>query len=516
MSAENGMPADKKNPAPAFPEALWAPLFIIAVVLITYASVLSSTFGMADDYNFLNWGILHAKATLYLLMSAGRPINGLLLKWGFEAAGSIENLVYLRAITLAGIGLLGIGLFVFCRKHRVPLVTSLAVTCAIILLPSFQIYAAWAQQFTTPYAGCLGLLSAFLLTPGCRLWERSRITAIIASALLLALALLIYQPVAMFFCTGILLSILAKADDGSAWNIRRLGGAAIAFVGGNGLGFFIFKLCLRTQSASPVSDRASFALDPAAKLEWFCQQPLRNALSLYKVIGNKQLEVAALIFILVALVLYAKRMGVKRAAIGLICGVSAILASYLPNLIVAENWSSYRTLGALGATAVVLIVFSAVEILRFIQAVLKKSFDGNNRYASSFAFLALLCVMFQAQSNLLNGLVLPFTTELNNLSSYIDKETAQKAGKMTVQVKLATFLDSSATPLAYDEFGIPASAMHFDVLALITILLHNKNIDPDVQFVTDLPAADANHKDTLTINLPELVTSQRFKSGAGN
>jgi hypothetical protein len=513
LSAENMMSADTKNPVMALPEKLWAPLFIVALIVLTYASVLSSTFGMDDDYNFLNWGIEHVDTTFLLLIAAGRPINGKVLQWGFGAVGSIENLVYLRAITLTGIGLLAIGLFFFCRKHRVARLPSLVVACGIILLPSFQIYAAWAQHFTTPYTACLGLLSAFLVTPACRLSERSRIGAIIASALLLAIALLVYQPIAMFFCTGILISILAKADDGTGWNVRRLMDAAIAFVVGNGLGFLIFKFCLRFQSMQGVSDRGSIALKPVEKLAWFFKEPLRNALSLYKVSAKWQLQLAVLAFIALAFVLYVKRAGIKRATLILVFAVLALLASYLPNMVVAENWASYRTLGALAATMLVLVVFSATEIFRFIREIFAKSPDGVNRFALGFALLALLCADFRAQSNLLNGLVLPLTTELNNLTAYIDKATGQKTGKMHVQIKPASYLDSSAVPMAYDEFGIPTMSLHYDSLALVKILLRNKNIDPgEIEFINELPAEPNVVKDTLVINSSELATSQRFKS----
>ena len=223
-------------------QALSASLIVAAVVFAAYSIVLSSNFGILDDYSFLYNAITGSNQTLTLLISAGRPLNAVLLDLGFRSAGSIENLAILRAITLVGIWLLGCGLYLISRLHRISFISSLAVACGIVLLPSFQVYASWAQHFTTPFAGILALLSAFILTPACAMRERSRGLTIFLSVLLLVMAILIYQPIAMLFCTGILISVLSKPEIPSDWKLSRAIDAAMAFVMAMVLGLIIFKI----------------------------------------------------------------------------------------------------------------------------------------------------------------------------------------------------------------------------------------------------------------------------------
>src|SRR5687768_3010584 len=142
-----------------------ASLIIAAIVLSAYSVVLLNDFGVLDDYFFLNNAITGSNHTLPLLIGAGRPLNAVLLDQGFNLAGSIEGLTILRSITLIGIWLLGLGLYLFSRRHCVGFMSSLAIACGVILLPSFHVYASWAQHFTTPFAGALALLSSFILTP---------------------------------------------------------------------------------------------------------------------------------------------------------------------------------------------------------------------------------------------------------------------------------------------------------------------------------------------------------------
>src|ERR1700722_5872066 len=94
-------------------QGLSAALILAAVVLATYSMVLSNTFGIMDDYNFLYNAIMGSNGTLTLLIAAGRPLNGVLVERGFRSAGSIERLAILRSITLVGIWVLGCGLYFF-------------------------------------------------------------------------------------------------------------------------------------------------------------------------------------------------------------------------------------------------------------------------------------------------------------------------------------------------------------------------------------------------------------------
>ena len=136
----------------AAPTLLAAGLLAI-VVTFAYGVVLSATFGVADDYLFLQQAQAGSRHTLFLHIGAGRPLNGLLLDLAFRLAGTVEGFTALRGVTLVGIWLLGVGLYSFAARHRLGHASALAIACGTVLLPSFQVYAAWAQHCSTPLAG---------------------------------------------------------------------------------------------------------------------------------------------------------------------------------------------------------------------------------------------------------------------------------------------------------------------------------------------------------------------------
>ena len=253
----------------------------------------------------------------------------------------------------------------FSRVHCVGFISSLAIACGIVLLPSFQVYASWAQHFTTPFAGAIALLSAFILTPVCTLRERSRVLAIFLSALLLLISILIYQPIAMLFCTGVLISMISKPDTSTAWKQSRVFDAVAVFVMAMLLGLLVFKIGQYFYPSG--SSRYGLVQNIHEKLSWFFSEPIANALSLYSVPANTIPQFVVTLTLLLGASLFIKNRGANNILPIFIYGFFCVLGSYTPNLATAENWASYRSIGALGASVVVLLVFMASELFNCIQ-----------------------------------------------------------------------------------------------------------------------------------------------------
>lgn len=496
-------------------KGLSASLIIAAVVFSAYSIVLSSNFGVLDDYTFLYNAITGSNHTITLLISAGRPLNAMLLDLGFHSAGSIENLAILRAMTLIGIWSLGSGLYLFSRLHCVSFISSLAIACGIILLPSFQVYASWAQHFTTPIAGAFALLSAFILTPACTMRERSRVWAIFFSVLLLVIAILIYQPIAMLFCTGILISVLSKPDVFSDWKLSRAIDAAMAFVTAMVLGLIIFKIGQYIYPSG--SSRYGLVQNIPEKLVWFFSEPIENALSLYIVPANINSQFVVVLTVFFGTLFLIKKCGLKTISIIFIYVILCVLGSYAPNLATAENWASYRSIGALGASVVVMLVLLVSGPIDSIQ----KRYSTKVLIGSSIKYFWFVMAIFliiltgQAQSNVQNGFVLPNVTELNNLASIFNDVKIQHTEKVRVIIKPSSWADSAARPMAYDEFGIPSSVRDYYAKPIVEIVLRSMNSIPNAiitmsgDTTTNQKPDDAN---SLLVDFPRLVTSQRFKT----
>jgi len=492
-------------------QGLSASLVIAAVVLGAYSIVLSSNFGVLDDYTFLYNAITGSNHTLTLLISAGRPLNAILLDLGFHLAGSIENLAILRAITLVGIWLLGCCLYLFSRLHCVSFLSSLAIACGIVLLPSFQVYASWAQHFTTPIAGAFALLSAFILMPACTIRERSRGLAILLSVLLLVIAILIYQPMAMLFCTGILISALSKPDTFSDWKLSRVIDAAAAYVTAMVLALIIFKV---GQSIYPSeSSRYGLVQNVVEKLIWFFSEPIKNALSLYIVPFSITMQFVSVITALIGFLFLIKKYGIKAISIIFITVILCVFGSYAPNLATAENWASYRSIGGLGATIVVTLVLLVSQPIYYIQKRYSTStfIDLSSKYFWFVLAIILIILVARVQSNVQNSFVLPNVTELNNLASYLKDVNPQSIEKVTVIIRPSSWSDSAARPMAYDEFGMPSSVRPYYAKSIVEIVLRSMNKIPNKIIMAagdSTTNQQVEHAETLVIDFPSLVTSQ--------
>ncbi|MBD5802537.1 hypothetical protein AZOA_19660 [Azoarcus sp. Aa7] len=496
-------------------QSFLASLIIAAVVLAAYSVVLLNTFGVLDDYYFLHDAITGGNHTLPLLIGAGRPLNAVLLDQGFYLAGSIEGLSILRSITIIGIWLLGVCLYFFSRRHCVDYVSSLAIACGVILLPSFHVYASWAQHFTTPFAGVLAILSAFVLTPACAIRKRSRGLAIALAAVLLLIAIIIYQPLAMLFCTGVLLSVLSKPDAVSDWGGERAIDAVAAFVVAMLAGFIIFKIgqYLYPNDAS----RYGLVQDIYGKLSWFFSEPIANALSLYAVPRSTALQYATISLILLSALVFLGKYGLSTSLIIFVYGVLCLFGSYAPNLVTAENWTSYRSIGAVAASIVVMTVLLLRESVFLIRRGFS-SYETLSCYAKylwipSIALLYLITV--NAHGTVLSAFVLPNVFELNNLASFLRDAAIKKTERVLLVVRPASWEDSSARPMAYDEFGMPSSVRAYYAKPIVEIVVRSMNLAPNAQISVhgDLDKVQAGWASReVVVDFPRLVTSQRFKT----
>jgi hypothetical protein len=498
-------------------QELSATIIILVVVLAAYFVELTNSFGIMDDYSFLQNAIVGSNDTFTLLIGAGRPINAVLLDLGFSLTGSIENLTYLRMITLFGIWLLGCGFYFFSRLNGVSYLSALAIACGIILLPSFQVYASWAQHFTTPFSGALALLSAFILTPVCTISQSSRVFKMLLSVLLLIAAILIYQPIAMLFCTGILISIISQFNSRLGWSLSRIVDTVTVFVIAMLIGFVIFKF---GQYLYPTgSSRSQLLQNLPGKLRWFVSEPIANVLSLYKVVPtNAVLQFLIFLPILLGALLFIYKHKSKNVFLIFIYGFFCVLGSYAPSLITAENWASYRSIGALSSSMVVLLVLMVSELCGYIKNkyITTAIFDILNKNLWIALTILLIILTMQANYNVLNGFVIPNITELNNLASALNDGKNTKFDKVTVIVRPSSWTDSAAKPIAYDEFGMPSSVRDYYAKTIVDIVLRSTNKIPNAIISMSEYTTSGREKsidtNSLVIDFPRLVTSQRFKA----
>jgi hypothetical protein len=493
-----------------------AAISIFATVFSTYSVVLFNTFGVLDDWYFLHNAITGQAGTLSLLIGAGRPLNAFILDTGFSAAGSVERLALLRLVTIVGISLLGFSIYKFSRVQHIDFFTSLFIALAVVLLPSFHVYAAWAQHFTTPYAGTLALFSAYVLTPESSFRDRSRLALVAFSAIFLLVSLLIYQPLAMLFWVGILISWVAALDADKKWSFERIVDVFAAFSIAMIAAFFAFKI---GQLKYP-SDSSRYGLvnDVYGKITWFFSEPLANAISLHSVPRSSAATWFVLTIFFFCLLLLGRYRGLRFAVKLSLIALLVLVFSYIPSLATAENWASYRSTGALAVAAIVSFLLAlSLSIKYTIQKI------GFNTLSGSYS-LAPLCVSLGtlvflsslAQSSVYKGFVLPNVIEVNNLASFLKEKTANMPYGKVILVKTSSWQDSSADVISYDEFGMHSSLRNYYSIVIVKTVLRSLGFGGGsrVELYSEALYAEsvAENNEALIIDFQKMVTSERFRS----
>lgn len=487
------------------------PLTVLAVVvLLSYAAVVLNVFGALDDYVFLLDGMKNEDFALNLLISAGRPINGCLFALGFRAAGSIEHLVYLRAITLIGIWGLGAAFYLFSLRHGAGRILATALASGIILLPSFQVYAAWAQHFSTPFAGIFAVWAAFLMSPDEALSVRKHFERILGSIVLLVISLLIYHPAAMFYFTALLILMLLEIDRDAN---RVQGNIVIAVIaGGVALVFGFVALKLGQMAFPNGADRFALTGSISAKIAWFFSQSLYNAFSPFFVLGRPAALITCLVIVSLGAMALLARRGLMIGARIIVLSFALLCLSYTPSLLTGEYWASYRSGAALNASALALVILMATQVGAVVLARVKFAAVVLNPEVIAVAGLAALAFLsLRAQANVQNGFILPNVIELNNFASRLQRAGALDANPpATIEIKASSWADSASKPIAYDEFGIPSSVSPYRAKVLTELVLRSLHVDNPIVAAPAEPRGVTGG--AVSVDFSDLVTSQRFRT----
>src|SRR5262249_25676237 len=233
-------------------------------------------------------------------------------------------------------------------------------------------------------------------------------------------------------------------------------------LGGLVLGFCVYKWALVFYGHRLSPARAHLVQDVWGKALWFFRQPLMNALNLAKLSPKRWLAKAVALFIVGGLSQYFRGDVKGRLRQGM-AAASLLPLSYLPNLVVEENWSSYRTLPAL-TSLVVVYVFLALwgygKLLRGLTF---------TPVLTAVLGCAALASSLLAAYNVHAYFARPQLLELNLMRSQLARQDlAQASGIYIIGSKWQNFL---APAVRYDEFGYPSSSTLWAPKSAVYLLL---------------------------------------------
>jgi hypothetical protein len=341
--------------------ARWKALLVVLVVA-AYSPVVLATYGFSDDYRIV-YGLQrdHADVT-HVLLGNGRP-GMLALHWlASFAVDDVAGMRWLRLITILGLAFVAVRVATLARDAGRSQAVSLSLALAVVTLPPSQVTASWSLMWVVPLAALVAIQAACLADRG----------GLIAPALLLIAAILIYQPAAMCYWLPLVIAADRRRRRTDVYHhaaVLGLAAAAGALAWMSGRGF------------SQASGRSHLTSHALAQADWFLTYVLPRALSPAPISTPPSVTLALLVFLIGGLVIAEGRSPIRLALL-----LAAIPASYATSLVVQADLPSARSMFALGPVLVVLYV-RACDGWRTILP------SAVARYAPS---LAVLCALILA------------------------------------------------------------------------------------------------------------------------
>jgi hypothetical protein len=478
-AVERGVP-----PALSLSEHLSRYRFTLLGVSLALFGVFSSVaivpYAFGDDYTDL-WMVVTGRPNAYFGKSVldlnaveGHPLSGLLVTAFFKAAGTIENLRFVRLFAVISIAALAVLLhWALVRSKVKPIVAGL-IAVFVFSLPTYQVYASWAVTSSYPLGALLAggaSLVAVATVDGPRNLMRYRLLG--ATGLLVA-ALLIYQPSAMLFWVFFAVALVGAAQD-SRRSVRLtqahfgVGIAALA------LSYLELKISvLMIGEAAPGATRSNLTHDVVGKARWFFHEPLYQSLNLFDLTPTWWFAALVAIVAAVGIVLWLIRQGARPwLYIGI--GIALIPLTYLPNLVVAENWASFRTRPGIEALLALYFCLGVLGIwLAFRDWLEPRVSHGvvlaSERLAFTAAFLFVATSVVAGANNVISLFVLPHITEQRMLRSQVAAlpEGTRRIGFVQSNWHLLTNLE------LYDEFGLPSSNAQWTLEPSVNLILREE------------------------------------------
>jgi hypothetical protein len=367
---------------------------------------------------------------------------------------SIGDLRWLRTASVVGIAAVGIASYRALKGKDLPPSVVLAFPLLVAFMPPFQVYAAWATAFLFPWSALLAGVAFTIITPelpGPLPWRRWA-----AAVGILTASLAITQYTAMMFWLFAGIAWLAPPKAPNRQDVVRAGvvmGVALVadYALAKGLSLLLYD--------GYTNPRTAIVTDIHEKIIWFLNEPLVNALNLPLIVPRHVRAYAMLAFITTGLWLYLPGSTIIRLRRGALAVILVPLA-YLPNLLVAESLSTYRTQIALTSLILFYAVIALVGWLRFLRL---------QRVLLACLVIAVITCAGLANRNMILEFVLPQVLEYRIAGNALRKINFEEAKGVYF---IPADLEFTLAPVKrYNEFGWTSLAHFFVPQAMAWLIL---------------------------------------------
>jgi hypothetical protein len=220
------------------------------------------------------------------------------------------------------------------------------------------------------------------------------------------------------------------------------------------------------------------------KLHWFFAEALTNALNFSNILPSRPVALAAAIFILLGLASYFG--GWRSRPVALAVAIGLIPLAFLPNLLTAENWASYRS-------QIALVSLLALYLILALQGWWKLAIQTVGHIRESFVPAWLVMVAALASAAMASYFVTayfawPQTLELKLVQGLLDNGTVATAHRIVIIPP--DWSDTPAPGIRYDEFGQPSTNKPWAAHSIVELILRERHeLRPDlvVELATGSP-----------------------------
>lgn len=462
------------------------------LLILVYMPLAWFSYGFSDDYGFLYDALTGTNKILEGVISSGRPVMAVLSRLSWGLLGSIDQMRYLRLIAIFGIGLLGVVLYGIIRQHQENRITALLQATFLCLTPAFQVYAGFTVCFLFPYAIILASVSGYLTGH-----IHNKLFSYLIPMILLAIAFVVYQPTAMYFWVIASLMLLVDYQDNPSMSLRRLFRKVIKFCVVWAIPALVSFLIIKIGSHYfPADDRSDLIpLDQVViKLFWFIKEPLSRSLNIFTIGNSAPFSILVFLFLIIGMLVVLHGKLAKRITLILVF-LAILFISYLPNLIIAEYWPTYRSTVALSGMIVLLLLF-------VIEGLFSKA--GPN-VLNSILLAAFLFCSFNTSSQMINSIAVPQVIEL----SYLKNQLNTNDLKNISEIRIIQADSDALIPTVIDEFGRPSTNTDWAPEPMIRLVLMEKQPQyADIPIAVFPPQTKPDFEDTqiLWIDMQKIST----------
>jgi hypothetical protein len=462
----------------------------VAVFLLAFLPVLVTPYGDQDSYAFLyDSDINNMQQAVYPSVAGGRPLYALCLTLSLRPLSTIGDLRYLRFDGVLGVALVAWTVYLLLRRSGMSRWLAVLLPLFVCTLPPFQVYAAWAVCAIFPYAMLLSIAAYYLLEAITqrRRGRRSAAALVAAGITVQTASMMIYQPAAMAIIAFLAGHLMLYGSKQPIKRHATLAALVISAVGVSlGLDFVASKTLpsVLYPGEAPIA-RAALTSLPLQKAGWFFSTALPRTFDFYLLSHDHRLSaaMAALVATLFAGGIWllnrdpASPRDLRLTVLRTLFTAACLPLAYLPNLLVNEDWSSFRTLAgmemiaALGAGGGLIALSRAKDV-------------HCTRLAASVALLLALTGVGLAAYTVNAEFAVPEMAELNFATEQL---IAQDRPGATEVIVFQPKISDTIAPIAIsDEFGVSSTAESWAPAPLVHLVLgerHSANRDLPVVLV---------------------------------